>query len=170
MEDKWIPQLMKTLAIDEVSLPVIWDADFLYGPRDAAGTDTYVLCEINVSSCFAIPDEAPAAIARTVKGRIRQTQGAEEETVPQAPRPCHKHRSGGERGQCHSVAEISQSFYQTLFLLGGRAAIEVIAAEVLVHRSILEHVIDGGEHRGRDREDRLLVATASLMRKNCAWR
>jgi hypothetical protein len=25
--------------------------------------DTYVLCEINVSSCFEIPDEAPAAIA-----------------------------------------------------------------------------------------------------------
>jgi hypothetical protein len=35
----------------------------LYGPRDAAGADTYVLCEINVSSCFEIPDEAPAAIA-----------------------------------------------------------------------------------------------------------
>lgn len=75
MEDKWTPQLMETLAIDEASLPVIWDADFLYGPRDAAGTDTYVLCEINASSCFAIPDEAPAAIARTVKDRIRQTNG-----------------------------------------------------------------------------------------------
>jgi hypothetical protein len=68
MEDRWTPQLMETLGIDEASLPVIWDADFLYGPRDAAGTDTYVLCEINVSSCFAIPDEAPAAIARMVKG------------------------------------------------------------------------------------------------------
>ena len=75
MEDKCTPQLMEMLAIDEATLPVIWDADFLYGPRDAAGNDTYVLCEINVSSCFAIPDEAPAAIARTVKDRIRQTQG-----------------------------------------------------------------------------------------------
>jgi hypothetical protein len=71
MEDQWTPQLMATLGIDEASLPVIWDADFLYGPRDADGTDTYVLCEINVSSCFAIPDEAPAAIARTVRDRIR---------------------------------------------------------------------------------------------------
>jgi hypothetical protein len=70
MEDKWTPQLMETLAIDEASLPVIWDADFLFGPRDAANADTYVLCEINVSSCFAIPDEAPAAIARTVRDRI----------------------------------------------------------------------------------------------------
>lgn len=70
MEDEWTPQMMELLAIDEASLPVIWDADFLYGPRDAAGVDSYVLCEINASSCFAIPDEAPAAIARTVRNRL----------------------------------------------------------------------------------------------------
>jgi hypothetical protein len=79
MEDSWTPQLMETLDIDEVSLPVIWDADFLYGPRDANGADTYVLCEINVSSCFAIPDEAPAAIARTVKDRIVQEKEAKHD-------------------------------------------------------------------------------------------
>jgi len=73
MEDEWTPQLMETLGIDQASLPVIWDADFLYGPRDADGADTYVLCEINASSCFAIPDEAPAGIALTVKDRILQT-------------------------------------------------------------------------------------------------
>jgi hypothetical protein len=70
MEDEWTPQMMELLAIDEPSLPVIWDADFLYGPRDATGADTYVLCEINASSCFAIPDEAPVAIARTVSARL----------------------------------------------------------------------------------------------------
>ena len=59
MENEWTPQMMQTLGIDEPSLPVIWDADFLYGRRDAAGADTYFLCEINASSCFAIPDEAP---------------------------------------------------------------------------------------------------------------
>ncbi len=75
MEDQWTPQMMETLDIGEPSLPVIWDADFLYGPRDTAGIDTYVLCEINASSCFAIPDEAPAAIARTVKHRLEQGAG-----------------------------------------------------------------------------------------------
>ena len=70
MEDEWTPQMMKLLAIEEASLPVIWDADFLYGPRDTDGADTYVLCEINASSCFAVPDEAPAAIARTVSNRL----------------------------------------------------------------------------------------------------
>jgi hypothetical protein len=74
MEEEWTPQMMQTLGIDETSLPVIWDADFLFGPRDAAGADTYVLCEINASSCFAIPDEAPAAIARTVKDRLAQVR------------------------------------------------------------------------------------------------
>ena len=74
MENEWIPQLTETLAIAATFLPVIWDADFLYGPRDAAGADTYVLCEINASSCFAIPDEAPAAMARTVRDRILQAE------------------------------------------------------------------------------------------------
>ena len=76
MEDEWTPQMMQTLGIEKLSLPVIWDADFLYGPPDAAGADTYVLCEINASSCFAIPDEAPATIARTVRHRLLQAQGA----------------------------------------------------------------------------------------------
>src|SRR5437763_3029536 len=70
MESEWVPQMTQVLGIQRAALPVIWDADFLYGPRDAAGADTYVLCEINVSSCFAIPDEAPAAIARRVKLRL----------------------------------------------------------------------------------------------------
>ena len=72
METEWVPQMMQVLDIAPGTLPVIWDADFLYGPRDSAGTDTYVLCEINVSSCFAIPDEAPAAIASLALARCRE--------------------------------------------------------------------------------------------------
>jgi hypothetical protein len=64
METEWVPQLMQALDIERASLPIIWDADFLYGPPTASGEDTYVLCEINVSSCFPIPEQAPAAIAR----------------------------------------------------------------------------------------------------------
>jgi hypothetical protein len=70
MDDEWIPALMRELGLTREALPIIWDADFLYGPRDASGADTYVLCEINVSSCFAIPDEAPAAIARLARERL----------------------------------------------------------------------------------------------------
>jgi hypothetical protein len=71
MEQEWTPQMMQVLELDAASLPIIWDADFLYGPRTATGDDTYVLCEINVSSCFALPDQAPAAIARLTAHRLR---------------------------------------------------------------------------------------------------
>jgi len=71
METEWTPQMMRLLEIDQNALPAIWDADFLYGPRDAAGDDSYVLCEINVSCVFAIPDEAPAVIARRTRERLQ---------------------------------------------------------------------------------------------------
>ena len=77
METEWTPQMMRVLGIEREQLPIIWDADFLYGPSNAEGEDTYVLCEINVSSVFAIPDEAPAAIAHLtlerLNGRNRQS-------------------------------------------------------------------------------------------------
>ena len=72
MEQEWTPQMMEVLGIEPRSLPIVWDADFLYGPRTPAGEDTYLLCEINVSSVFAIPDEAPSAIARLALQRLKQ--------------------------------------------------------------------------------------------------
>src|SRR5229473_1870982 len=71
MEAEWTPQMMEILGIDAASLPIIWDADFLYGPRTTSSEDSYVLCEINVSSVFAIPDQAPAAIAHLAMSRLR---------------------------------------------------------------------------------------------------
>jgi hypothetical protein len=70
MEAEWTPQMADLLGIATRDLPIIWDADFLYGPRTPAGEDTYVLCEINVSSVFPIPDQAPEAIARLVEVRL----------------------------------------------------------------------------------------------------
>ena len=74
METEWTPQMMRLLGIDAASLPIIWDADFLYGPRDISGEDTYVLCEINVSSVFAIPEQAPTEIARLAMARLQSTK------------------------------------------------------------------------------------------------
>ena len=76
MEAEWVPQMMAVLGIERHLLPIIWDADFLYGPRDAAGDDTYVLCEINVSSVFAIPDQAPAAIAQLTLERLNERKNS----------------------------------------------------------------------------------------------
>ena len=74
METDWTPRLTQSLGIGIEALPIIWDADFLYGPRDADGEDSYVLCEINVSSVFPIPDQAPEEIAQIVKARLRQAE------------------------------------------------------------------------------------------------
>jgi len=74
MEAEWTPQMMEILGIDAASLPIIWDADFLYGPRTASGEDSYVLCEINVSSVFAIPDQASTAIARLAWSRLQSAR------------------------------------------------------------------------------------------------
>jgi hypothetical protein len=68
--------MMQLLDIDAKSLPIIWDADFLYGPRDAFGRDTYMLCEINVSSVFPFPEQAPAEIARLAMARLHSKKRA----------------------------------------------------------------------------------------------
>jgi len=78
MERDWTPGLARILEIDPDALPVIWDADFLLGPRTTQGDDSYVLCEINVSSVFPIPDEAPDALAETTLRRL---------AAARAPRP-----------------------------------------------------------------------------------
>ena len=71
MEDEWTPQLICLLDIARRDLPMIWDADFMLGPPGADGADSYVLGEINVSSVFPMPEEAPAEIARRVADRLR---------------------------------------------------------------------------------------------------
>nr|QQZ52062.1 Cj0069 family protein [Phenylobacterium glaciei] len=70
MERDWTPGLARRLDIEPDDLPVIWDADFLLGPKSTAGEDSYVLCEINVSAVFPIPDEAPDALAATTLKRL----------------------------------------------------------------------------------------------------
>ena len=83
METEWTPQMMRLLDIDRDALPIIWDADFLYGPRTASGEDTYVLCEINASSTFAFPEHAMPAVAEAAILRIEEAKSLET----QAQRP-----------------------------------------------------------------------------------
>jgi len=72
MEDEWTPQLTSLLNIARGDLPIIWDADFMLGPVQADGRDSYVLGEINVSSVHPYPGEAPAEIARRVADRLQR--------------------------------------------------------------------------------------------------
>jgi hypothetical protein len=70
MESDWTPGMAGVLGIAIADLPVIWDADFLLGPKTPDGRDTYVLCEINASSVFPVPKEAPDMLAETLLGRL----------------------------------------------------------------------------------------------------
>jgi len=70
-ETRWVPQMLSILGMDPTDLPVIWDADFLYGPKTATGEDTYVLCEINVSAVWPFPPMAAPTVAATTLDRIR---------------------------------------------------------------------------------------------------
>ncbi|MGQ0523903.1 MAG: Cj0069 family protein [Betaproteobacteria bacterium] len=71
LEAEWVPELQRMLDIPTEQLPVLWDCDFLLGPKDRSGEDTYVLCEINVSSVSPFPDSALPLIARATHARIR---------------------------------------------------------------------------------------------------
>jgi hypothetical protein len=70
MESEWVPEMQALLDIPTGSLPALWDADFLYGPRTSEGADTYVLCEINASSVAPYPDSAAPKVADAVLAAI----------------------------------------------------------------------------------------------------
>jgi hypothetical protein len=68
LEGGWVDLMTRMLDISVGQLPVIWDADFLLGPKNGAGEDTYQLCEINVSGVFPIPAEAiPQLVEATIR-------------------------------------------------------------------------------------------------------
>lgn len=64
LENEWLPELQRRFNLQRDRLPALWDLDFLLGPKDSAGRDTYVLCEINVSSVSPFPESALAPLAR----------------------------------------------------------------------------------------------------------
>jgi hypothetical protein len=70
-ENEWVPQMKSILGLERESLPVIWDADFFFGPKDAAGEDTYVLCEINVSAVWPFPPMASGKVAAAALARAQ---------------------------------------------------------------------------------------------------
>jgi hypothetical protein len=66
--------MQEIVGLDAGALPVLWDADFLLGPATKSGEDTYVLCEINVSSVLPFPPHAPAAVARATRAALREIE------------------------------------------------------------------------------------------------
>lgn len=63
LEREWTPGMQRLLGLSDRALPALWDADFLFGPRDPEGRDSFVLCEINASCVTPFPPAAPERIA-----------------------------------------------------------------------------------------------------------
>jgi hypothetical protein len=70
LEREWLDQLCSIVGVEKARLPILWDADFMYGEKDANGADTYVLCEINVSSVYPFPDDALGPLAAETLAQI----------------------------------------------------------------------------------------------------
>lgn len=74
LEREWVGEMCGLLSLTRDELPVLWDADFMYGPKDASGSDTYVLCEINISSVYPYPESAMAPLAEETARRVRASR------------------------------------------------------------------------------------------------
>ena len=79
LESEWIAGLQRLVGVDRDSLPMLWDADFLYGPKTPSGENTYVLCEINVSSVSPFPPQAVGKLADAVVKRLKADRRMETE-------------------------------------------------------------------------------------------
>jgi hypothetical protein len=77
LEQDWVPAAQQLLEVHTDDLPILWDCDFLLGPKGNNGEDSYVLCEINVSSvapypATAVPYVVDATVARVQAARQRR--------------------------------------------------------------------------------------------------
>jgi hypothetical protein len=66
VEQEWVPEMQRLFDINTKQLPILWECDFLLGPKKASGEDTYILCEINASSVAPFPETAPQYIAQAI--------------------------------------------------------------------------------------------------------
>src|SRR5262245_35826321 len=76
--------------------------------------------------------DAPTSPCR-VPGRLKRNNPSPDATLV------------GKGCELHSVPEVSKAFDETVLLPFLGVGIEVVGTEVLIHRSVLEHVIDGRE-------------------------
>ena len=74
LEHDWIPAVQRLLNLERESLPILWDCDFLLGPKGTRGEDTYVLCEVNTSSVAPYPESAVPLVVDATLARTRSAK------------------------------------------------------------------------------------------------
>lgn len=71
LEEEWVPAAQRLLEIEIDDLPILWDCDFLLGPKGDNAEDSYVLCEINVSSVAPYPESAVPYVVDATVARVK---------------------------------------------------------------------------------------------------
>lgn len=66
LETQWVAQLRERVGLGREQLPMLWDCDFMFGERP----DSFVLCEINVSSVSPFPPSAIAPLVAATRARL----------------------------------------------------------------------------------------------------
>ena len=69
LETEWIELLRSCVSLPKSRLPLLWDCDFMLGEAAAGKEESFVLCEINVSSVSPFPPAAIPMIVAAVQSR-----------------------------------------------------------------------------------------------------
>ena len=104
LEHEWVPAVQQLLEIDTESLPILWDCDFLLGPKKN-GEDTYVLCEINVSSVAPYPESAVSYIVDAATAQRPMSRQRRD--------VAHGDRSNGDFLLLSAIGERGDDIYTT---------------------------------------------------------
>jgi len=83
-----IPNLMQTLDLEGQPLPLIWTTDFIYGPKDQDGNDTFFVGEFNCS-CVGIKKQLDRALD-VAQAAIKTCGGSTVRLLPQPKNPTGK--------------------------------------------------------------------------------
>jgi hypothetical protein len=68
LEEEWIPELQRLMALRAEDLPLLWDADFFFG--DPPGPE-FLLCEINASCVSPFPESAISPLMTELERRLK---------------------------------------------------------------------------------------------------
>jgi hypothetical protein len=70
LETQWITLLHERVGLSRERLPLLWDADFLFGEPTLRERERWVLCEVNVSSVSPFPPSCVAPLVHAVAMRL----------------------------------------------------------------------------------------------------
>lgn len=73
LEGSWVDLICERSGLRKEDLPMLWDTDFLLGERSSdQPEESYVLCEINVSSVSPFPESGVAPLVEATRQELEE--------------------------------------------------------------------------------------------------